>query len=318
MKKKAIYGVGVYGRRVLDCFKILNEDISFFIVSQKSKEMPSSIDGISIYDVTEISVAEFEKLIVIVAVNENYHKDIKRTLVDKYGNCVNDNVVFYKKSDIDTLFRKAHPIDLGNIFLHSLQPVSRLFGNDRGTPVDRYYIEKYLEKESKLLPLYGKTLEVGEDTYSRYFFPKYKHEVLDYSKGMDLTRKDTLHKAEYDVFICTQVFHQIYDVKSAIEGAYYLLKNDGVMLATVCGNITKLARNDEYEHYWCFTKLSIEALVKEVFGEEVAVVTYGNCMVATAFIEGVALEEIDKSLLDINDLDYTICISITAKKGGTK
>ena len=47
------------------------------------------------------------------------------------------------------------------------RPVSTSFGCDRGTPIDRYYIEKFLAAQADLIR--GRVLEVGEDTYSRRF-----------------------------------------------------------------------------------------------------------------------------------------------------
>lgn len=312
MKKTAIYGAGLLGKRVFSCFLKMNKDVEMFIVTNRANN-PEEYEGVPIVEISNISKEILGELTIYVAVDEKYHKEIFDILNSKNAITDSDKVVFLKWNDIAELCRKSKPVD-SNLFLKSLEPVSRFFGNDRGKPIDRYYIEKYLLDESLKLPITGTVLEVGEDIYSKRFFPHYSHDVLDYSAGMDLTNEETLPKGKYDVFICTQVFHQIFDVKSAIHGAYYLLKDDGVMLATVCGNITKIARNDEYEHFWGFTKPSIEKLVKNEFGPTVEVNTYGNCMAATAFIQGVSLEEVEKSLLDENDYEYTINISITARK----
>ena len=86
------------------------------------------------------------------------------------------------------------------------------------------------------------------------------------------------------------------------------------MLATVCGNISKLARNDEYEHYWGFTNLSIGLLIQEMFGNDIEVESYGNVAIANAFIQGIPVEEMDSSLFDMKDEDFTICISVVATK----
>src|SRR5215211_3574717 len=46
--------------------------------------------------------------------------------------------------------------------LRRLQPVSREFGYERGLPVDRYYIERFLETHRG--DVAGRTLEIGERT----------------------------------------------------------------------------------------------------------------------------------------------------------
>ncbi len=42
--------------------------------------------------------------------------------------------------------------------LDAIGPVSRIFGEDRGTPIDRYYIDKFLMLKSHLIAgTYGKS-----------------------------------------------------------------------------------------------------------------------------------------------------------------
>ncbi|MBP3802725.1 MAG: hypothetical protein J6I76_02330 [Oribacterium sp.] len=311
MQNTVIYGTGTYGKRVLDCLKIKKVAVSMFLVTEKTNE--ESIEGIPVYGLSDIDIKVFTDTSVIVAVDECHHEDIKNAVIDKFDKNILEHFYFYKKNDIDKLFRDTHPFDMRD-FLLSVEPVSRLYGYERGTPVDRLYIERFLKKQSSRIKKAEYILEVGEDTYSKKYFPNSKHDILDYSKGMDLTKEETLTQNMYDVFVCTQVFHQIYDVKSAIKGAYYLLKHGGIMLATVCGNISKLARNEEYEHYWGFTRLSIGLLIKEVFGDDVEIESYGNIAIANAFIQGIPVEEIKLNLFDIKDEDFTICISIAATK----
>ena len=51
--------------------------------------------------------------------------------------------------------------------LTTTTPVSRVFGLDRGTPINRYYIEKFLA--SQAASIRGRVLEVGASDYSRRF-----------------------------------------------------------------------------------------------------------------------------------------------------
>ncbi len=163
----------------------------------------------------------------------------------------------------------------------------------------------------------SRTLEVGELLYSNVSFPNADHEILDYELGMDLTKQGTTKENFYDVFICTQTLNFIYDVQSAIQGCYNLLKSGGVLLATVDGNISQISKYDmdRWGDYWRFTYKSIEMLVKEAFGEYVAVYPFGNSMAATAFIQGLCVEDVDTKLLDECDPDYAIVIGVVAHKG---
>ena len=51
--------------------------------------------------------------------------------------------------------------------ISSADPLCRGFGYSRGTPIDRYYIERFLARQS--LAIRGRVLEFGDDTYTRRF-----------------------------------------------------------------------------------------------------------------------------------------------------
>jgi hypothetical protein len=63
--------------------------------------------------------------------------------------------------------------------LRRVAPISRVFGLDRGTAVDRYYIEEFLERHRG--DVHGRVLEVADATYTRRF------------GGDHVTSSDVLH-----------------------------------------------------------------------------------------------------------------------------
>jgi len=215
----------------------------------------------------------------------------------------------------------AKPVVFEN-FLRT-EPVSAKFGLDRGVPIDRYYIEKILQKNSESIQ--GKVLEISESTYSKMFGKNItSFEILHYDNSNkqatiigDLTDCSTLPENKMDCFICTQTFNFIYDVKKAIAGSWYLLKPQGVLLATVSG-ISQISRydRDRWGDYWRFTDLSARLLFEECFGTgNVEIETFGNVLAAKAFLDGLAVEDLpDKAMLDIVDKDYPVTIGIKAVK----
>ena len=215
--------------------------------------------------------------------------------------------------------RKRQPVDWRQ--LRSLSPVSSSFGLDRGTPVDRYYIEKFLGENR--WSIRGTVLEIAESTYSRRFGQEVvRYEVLHTTEGRqvtiqgDLTNPDSLPQGLVDCFICTQTFNFIYDFRSAIRGACHLLKPGGVLLATVAG-ISQISRYDmdRWGDYWRFTTRSARKVFSEVFGEEnVHVKAYGNVLAATAFLQGISCEELTPRELDYEDEDYQLLITVVAQK----
>ena len=214
-------------------------------------------------------------------------------------------------------FRTPPPISFEE---KRLQPVSRLFGFDRGTPLDRYYIEKFLQEHSSCIT--GEVLEVADDGYTRKFghdaVPHVLHVDSSSRKATitgDLSKPETLPEEIADCFICTQTFNFIYDLERAVQGAHRLLWGGGVLLATVSG-ISQVSRYDmdRWGDYWRFTVLSAERLFSGHF-REVAVKGYGNVFAAKAFLDGLSVEDVnDTGLLDFYDEDYTITIGVFARK----
>lgn len=203
------------------------------------------------------------------------------------------------------------------------KPASTLFGLDRGTPIDRYYIERFLGNKADLIR--GRVLEVGDSGYSRRFggekveaFEVLHADSRDRAATIvgDLTDIATLPEAAVDCFICTQTLNFVFDVRKAVEGAHHLLKPGGVLLATVAG-ISQISRYDmdRWGDYWRFTTASIDKLFHPVFSGGIAVESFGNVLAATALLQGVAVEDLpDPGLLDERDGDYQLVIAIVARK----
>lgn len=223
--------------------------------------------------------------------------------------------------------RKITKSRFNSVSLLKVAPVSSKFGFDRGTPIDRYYIERFLNDNSQYVT--GNILEIGGVKYSKRFSlgtnNTYYCLTLDsppHSKDIkfingDLTKVEKLPDGLIDCFICTQTFNFIYDVRAAIRGAYKLLKEGGILCATVSG-LSQISRYDmdRWGDYWRFTDLSIRKLMGEVFQENnIQVFVYGNVMSATALIQGLAVEDLqDTSLLEKCDNDYQVTIGIIARK----
>lgn len=207
--------------------------------------------------------------------------------------------------------------------LRSVEPVSRYFGCDRGTPVDRYYIEKFLQKNASAIK--GSVLEVADSHYSKKFGTAVRaYEVLHVDASNpsativgDLSRPDTLPEGCVDCFICTQTFNFIYDFKAAIAGARRVLKPGGVLLATLAG-VSQISRYDmdRWGDYWRFTTASAKRAFGEVFGDgAVEVESFGNVLAAVALLEGISAEELTRPELERADADYQVIITVKASRG---
>lgn len=202
------------------------------------------------------------------------------------------------------------------------RPVSAVFGLDRGTPIDRYYIERFLDENR--IRVTGKVLEIAESTYSKKYGANVaSFEVLHVDPAAanatiigDLTQYELLPEAAVDCFICTQTLNFIYDVKAAVKGIHKILKPGRTALITVAC-LTQISRYDmdRWGDYWRFTPLSIKKILEEVFGEaNIETGYYGNSYAATAIIQGLCKEELDERKLLEKHPDYPVIITIIATK----
>lgn len=207
--------------------------------------------------------------------------------------------------------------------LRRVTPLSRAFGRDRGNPVDRYYIERFLA--ACAADIRGQVLEVGGDSYTRRFgADRVTHsEVVDINADnpkvtivADLTRAGEIPANAYDCVILTQTLQFIYDVRAALTTLYNALRPDGVLLAT-CGGISQISRwdADRTGHYWNFTTASLRRLFEEVFPPTaVRVDAYGNVLSSVALLHGMASEELRRTELEYRDRDYELVITVRAVK----
>lgn len=206
--------------------------------------------------------------------------------------------------------------------LRSIDPISREFGFDRGTPIDRVYIEDFLKKNSA--DIKGSVCEIAESTYSKKFASHVTdYNVLHYTNDNpkatiigDLCDIKTLPPASIDCFILTQTFNFIEHVELAIQGVWHMLRKDGVALITVAG-LCQISRYDmdRWGDYWRFTDLSLSKLLAKQFGtENVYVETYGNVLTATSLIQGLCAEELEQKELFYQDKDYQVMIAARVKK----
>jgi hypothetical protein len=216
--------------------------------------------------------------------------------------------------------RFSRPVNWYN--LRSTIPISSIFGIDRGTPIDRFYIEDFLKSNKHLIK--GKCCEISENTYTKKFGDKQcVSEILHHNNDNDkativgdLSKVDLLPQNMIDCFILTQTLNFIYDYESAVKGLYQILNKNGVGLITVSG-ISQISKYDydRWGDYWRFTDLSIKKMFEKVFDKNnVEVITYGNVLAATAFLHGISAEELRHEELLENDTNFQITIAIKVIK----
>lgn len=207
--------------------------------------------------------------------------------------------------------------------LPGLEPVSRDFGKERGRPIDRWYIHEFLWE--RRADVRGRVLEVADSGYTDYLGEGAvtNCDVLHAKAGCssatlvgDLATGEGIPTAAFDCIVLTQTLHLIYDTPGAVRTIREALVPGGVVLATLPG-ISQISQFDrrEWGDFWRFTGDSAQRLFAEAFDPtNVEVVSYGNVLVAAAFLYGYALEDLDPSELARRDDDFHFLLGVRAQR----
>ena len=202
-------------------------------------------------------------------------------------------------------------------------PVDPGFGRGHGTPIDRYYIERFLDLHSGSIA--GRVLEVGDREYTTRFGGEAvtTSDVLDFVEGSssatfvaDLSSCPQIPSGTFDCIILTQTLHYIYDMEAAVAELHRILTPGGLLLCTVPG-ISQVSRYD-MEHWgdrWRLTSLAAGELFATSFAPaDVEVTTWGNALSSVFFLEGIVAERLKTRELDVRHEDYELLVTVAAVK----
>lgn len=241
------------------------------------------------------------------------------------------------------MFRRIKNIFQPSVHRLPIKPIGRWFGFERGLPIDRYYVNQFLNQNRS--DIKGNVVEISERTYTRCLAsdtikksyvlnPDYRQRNLDSSqkyKCKVFQKDDHFSSAEIidikkadlvtgknlpeniDCFICTQTLMYIFDLNSAINHSLKMLRSGGIMLITVPG-ISQICRYDfnRWGQYRFFTDLGLKKHIEQfVPSKNITTKTFGNVKTATAFLYGIAAKELTQKDLDYFDQDFPV--TVTAK-----
>jgi SAM-dependent methyltransferase len=213
-----------------------------------------------------------------------------------------------------------------------LEPVQRNpFG--RGSPIDRYYIERFLRRWDGPPPaereIKGRVLEFYDTQYatlvgcagtaSSLVVATDVIDVVDNPRATvraDIAHAPQLASETYDTIICTQVLQLVFDLHAAFATLARLLKPGGTLYVTVPGISPDLGHVEGGGiKYWRFTAASVRTLMLDQFApEDVVVEAFGNVLAAVGFLHGLAAEEFTAAELDVRDPAYETLIAARARK----
>jgi peptidoglycan/xylan/chitin deacetylase (PgdA/CDA1 family) len=214
----------------------------------------------------------------------------------------------------------AASLDWGD--LRRIDPISRDWGYERGTPVDRRYIDAFLAAHSS--DVRGAVLEVQEDDFTGAFGgPRVTaSDVLDIDPSndratvfADLRWAPGLASERFDCIILTQTLHVINDIEAALRECYRLLKPGGVLLSTLPAASRTCLEYGQDGDLWRVTPAGARRLVQVAFRpSQASFDTYGNILTNTAFLHGLAAEELTDEEFAATDPYFPAITGVRARK----
>lgn len=212
-----------------------------------------------------------------------------------------------------------HKINFGE--LRRSEPFSINWGFDRGRPVDRYFIEEFLQRHSG--DVRGRVLEIKDNVYTRQFGSNDTlSEILDITCDnpkatiiADITDAQHVESNAFDCIILTQTLQLIFDIKSAIATIYRLLKPGGVLLVTVPAITPDFLTPVEGEFYWAIFPAALRSILSEQFDpRKLLIDARGNMATAIAFLAGLAQQDLAEGEFVPNDPHFPMIVTARAVK----
>jgi SAM-dependent methyltransferase len=202
--------------------------------------------------------------------------------------------------------------------LRRTEPFSRQFGFDRGTPVDRHYLHRFLEAERPRIT--GDVLEIQGDGHTRRFGQALRatHTVdinpeFAATYTCDLALADGIIPSDrYDAFLLPNTLCVLRDIEGCLRQALRVVRPGGVVLATTS---TFVPLNPGTPDYWRLTPDGWQELAARVWaGHAVTIEGHGNCLASVAAMLGLAAEELTEPELDLHDPLYPVLVTLKVVK----
>lgn len=207
------------------------------------------------------------------------------------------------------------------MFSDDVRPFNPLYKKIiKGKHIDRFYIERFLEKNSGFI--HGKCLEIGDNVYTLQFGNKNvsKSDILDINAenvkatiygDLKNLRKEIADNT-YDCIILTQTLQYVDDYSAAIRECYRILKPGGAVLATL-PTVARIGYAGVEGDYWRFTKAGGKYAFSQVF-KDVQAETFGNLRTAFKSLVGAFQEFSTKKEMEYNDPNFPSLVTIKAIK----
>jgi SAM-dependent methyltransferase len=201
-------------------------------------------------------------------------------------------------------------------------PFSERWGFDRGTPVDRFYLDRFFRAHAG--DIRGCVLEVKEPEFSDRFGAAITQlDIVDIDPRnhgatlvADLAEAGSLPASTYDCVVLPQTLHYVDDPFIAVANVWQSLRPGGVLLISA----PALARTDPELgaiDRWRFLPAGLLLLLQRAcIDGEIEVEGHGNLVTSIAFLSGLAAEELRPAELERDDERWPLVVCGRARRPG--
>jgi len=194
--------------------------------------------------------------------------------------------------------------------LRRTTPFSSRFGFERGQPIDRFYLHRFLSAHREVIT--GDVLEIQGTSYTERF-------------GHDLTRADSfdieprfqptyvcdlahcdavIPDHAYDCLLLPNALPHFRELQSCLAHARRVVRPGGIILASAAGLLPLTA---DVPEYWRMTPHGWRETLGAAWpGATLEIAGHGNCLSAVGAQLGLALEELTEAELDVHDARFPV------------
>jgi SAM-dependent methyltransferase len=202
--------------------------------------------------------------------------------------------------------------------LRRTTPFSTTYGFERGTPIDRYYLHRFLDANRDLIT--GDVLEVQSSSYTRRFghdlgqvasfdiVPLFQPTYV-----CDLARSETILPSDsFDCVLLPNTLQHLRELDACLANILRVVRPGGAVLASAAG---LLPLTGDVADMWRFSPDGWREKLSQAWrGADLVVAGHGNCLSAVAAQLGLALEELTDAELDAHDPRYPVLTTILCRK----
>ena len=201
--------------------------------------------------------------------------------------------------------------------LRRTTPFSTTYGFERGTPIDRHYLHRFLSSHRQLIT--GDVLEVQTRGYTERFGAGVtRSDTFDIVPGFNPTFlcdlahcEDVIPSHAYDCLLLPNTLQHLRELEGALAHARRIVRPGGTILASAAA---LLPLTGDIPDYW---RLSPDGWVEKLSaawpGAALEVAGHGNCLAAIASSLGLAVEELTTAELDVQDPRYPVLTTVVCR-----